>query len=154
MFTHGRFRHLILIFCSWKILLLGLTAFCPGPGYDTSALIMLNGSIDRHETFAALPRIGRLSLNLFRWDALYFVDAAERGYVHEQQWAFSWAYSHLLRVLGQCERSPQLKRIGIDFQQSSPAMRSHRCSATLWLGSLSPTSAIYSPYLSFIVFSP
>lgn len=99
--AYGRFHHLIIIFCSWKVLLLALAAFCPGPGYDTSALVMLDSSINRHRSFTDLPRIRRLGINLFRWDALYFVDAAERGYVHEQQWAFSWAYSRLLRVLGQ-----------------------------------------------------
>ncbi|KAF2849981.1 glycosyltransferase family 76 protein [Plenodomus tracheiphilus IPT5] len=94
-------RHLIFIFCLWKVLLLGLAAFCPGPGYDTSAYILFDRSTARHHNAADLSRVDRLTLNLFRWDALYFVDAADRGQIHEQQWAFSWAYSHLLRISGQ-----------------------------------------------------
>ncbi|KAH9864044.1 hypothetical protein J1614_009977, partial [Plenodomus biglobosus] len=94
-------RHLVQVFCLWKAFLLGLAAFCPGPGYDTSAFILFDRSTARHHNLANLSRADRLTLNLFRWDALYFVDAADHGQVHEQQWAFSWAYSHLLRVVGQ-----------------------------------------------------
>jgi phosphatidylinositol glycan class V len=101
-----RLRQLVTIFCLWKTLLLLLAAFCPGPGYDTSALILVDTSIQRHSDFNVISRYYRLALNLFRWDALYFVKAAERGQVHEQDWAFSWAYSHLLRLTGQCERIP------------------------------------------------
>ena len=99
----GHVRHLVLIFCLWKALLLTLAAFCPGPGYDTSALMLLDPSIKRHETFSKLSRHDRLTLNLFRWDSVYFVQAAERGKVHEQEWAFSWAYSWLLGIVGRCK---------------------------------------------------
>jgi hypothetical protein len=94
-------RQLVLIFFLWKTLLLGLAAFCPGPGYDTSALMLIDPSIDRHTNFSSLSRADRLTLNLFRWDALYTVKAAERGKIHEQEWAFSWAYSRLLGSVGQ-----------------------------------------------------
>jgi phosphatidylinositol glycan class V len=94
-------RQLILIFSLWKTVLLGLAAFCPGPGYDTSALILIDPSINRHSNFLNLSRFDRLTLNLFRWDAFYTVKAAERGKVHEQEWAFSWAYSRLLSSVGQ-----------------------------------------------------
>jgi hypothetical protein len=94
---------LVVVFCLWKILLLTLAAFCPGPGYDTSTLILLDPSINRHKNFHKRSRTDRLILNLSRWDALYFVKAAERGKVHEQEWAFSWAYSKLLGFVGQCK---------------------------------------------------
>ncbi|KAG9187446.1 phosphatidylinositol glycan, class V [Alternaria panax] len=97
----GRITQLIAIFCLWKALLLLLAAFCPGPGYDTSAVILLDASSRRHHDFSSLIRHERLTLNLLRWDALYFVKAAERGLVHEQGWAFSGAYSYLLRLTGQ-----------------------------------------------------
>jgi phosphatidylinositol glycan class V len=100
----GRVTQLVTIFYFWKALLLLLAAFCPGPGYDTSGLISLDASFRRHHDFSLLNRYERLNLNLLRWDALYFVKAAERGHVHEQAWAFSGAYSHLLRLTGQCER--------------------------------------------------
>jgi phosphatidylinositol glycan class V len=94
-------RQLMLIFFVWKTLLHILTALCPGPGYDTSALILIDPSVSRHENFSTSSWSDRLVLNLFRWDALYFIKAAERGKVHEQEWAFSWAYSWLLGFVGQ-----------------------------------------------------
>ncbi|KAF1834334.1 GPI mannosyltransferase 2 [Decorospora gaudefroyi] len=97
----GPAKRLVSIFFLWKVLLLLLAAFCPGPGYDTSALILFDKTLSRHKTFDDLARYDRLALNLFRWDALYFVKAAERGQVHEQEWAFSWTYAHLLRLTGQ-----------------------------------------------------
>jgi phosphatidylinositol glycan class V len=98
-------RRLALVFLLWKTLLLTLAAFCPGPGYDTSALILLDPSANRHKNFSQLSWTDRLTLNLFRWDALYFVKAAERGKIHEQEWAFSWAYSKLLGFVAQCKWS-------------------------------------------------
>lgn len=99
----GRNAQLVAIFCLWKALLLSLAAFCPGPGYDTSGLILLDTSARRHVKLDVTSRYERFVLNLLRWDALYFVKAAERGHVHEQAWAFSGAYSYLLRLTGQCE---------------------------------------------------
>ena len=96
-------NQLVFTFCAWKALLLLLAAFCPGPGYDTSSFILLDTSVQRHEHFHTVSRFNRFILNLFRWDALYFVKAAERGQVHEQAWAFSGVYSHLLRLTGQRE---------------------------------------------------
>lgn len=97
----GHIKLLVVIFAAWKILLLALAAFCPGPGYDTSSLILVVPGPSRHDTFTSLSRSDRLNLNLFRWDALYTVKAAERGKVHEQEWAFSWAYSRVLSLVGQ-----------------------------------------------------
>jgi phosphatidylinositol glycan class V len=97
----GHLRLLILVFALWKALLLTLAVFCPGPGYDTSALILVDPNADRHEFFLKSSRPHRLTLNLFRWDALYYVGGAQRGKLHEQEWAFSWAYSWLLGLGGQ-----------------------------------------------------
>ncbi|KAH4006228.1 GPI mannosyltransferase 2 [Parastagonospora nodorum] len=87
---------LVVIFLLWKTLLHVLATFCPGPGYDTSALILVEPSVKRHVNFSVASWSDRLALNLFRWDSLYFIKAAERGKYHEQEWAFSWAYSWLL----------------------------------------------------------
>jgi phosphatidylinositol glycan class V len=108
-----------VVFCIWKVILLILAAFCPGPGYDTSALILIDPSVDRHKNFSELSRHDRLTLNLFRWDAVYFVKAAERSKVHEQEWAFSLAYSKLLSFVGRCERKHFLKYdSGLTSQQT------------------------------------
>ncbi|EUC45859.1 glycosyltransferase family 76 protein [Bipolaris oryzae ATCC 44560] len=90
---------LVSLFCLWKGILLTLAAFCPGPGYDTSGLILLDASVQRHGHFNVSTRFERFVLNLVRWDALYFVKSAERGLIHEQAWAFSGVYSRLLSIV-------------------------------------------------------
>jgi hypothetical protein len=96
-------RVLTLYFVAWKLLLL-LVVFCaPGPGYDTSTTLLGlepvptntsndNGNVGRSEPRAILPL---LLQKLVRWDAIYFVKIAERGYLFEQEWAFGYG-----RVLG------------------------------------------------------
>jgi len=91
-------RRLVLVFLAWKVILLLIAIFSPGPGYDTSALIASDVNTLRHSNFKHWPWFERLALNLFRWDALYFVKSAQRGYAFEQEWAFSWAYSLLLNT--------------------------------------------------------
>lgn len=97
------------MFCAWKALLFCLTAFCPGPGYDTSGLILTDSSTNRYANVGSSSRFNNFVLNLSRWDALYFVKAAERGLVFEQEWAFSPAFSKLLSVMGRCERPRSLQ---------------------------------------------
>ncbi|USP81453.1 glycosyltransferase family 76 protein [Curvularia clavata] len=97
----GQINRLVYVFLLWKVLLLALAAFCPGPGYDTSGLILLDASVQRYRHFEVSTRFERFLLNLVRWDALYFVKAAERGLIHEQAWAFSGVYSRLLGLVGQ-----------------------------------------------------
>ena len=94
---------LVLVFSAWKALLFLLTAFCPGPGYDTSGLILAEASAARYANLESSNRFDRFALNLFRWDALYFVKAAERGVVFEQEWAFSPTFSRLISVTGRSE---------------------------------------------------
>ncbi|KAF2866932.1 GPI mannosyltransferase 2 [Massariosphaeria phaeospora] len=93
---------LVVVFVAWKAALLLLAAFAPGPGYDTSGLILSSDSTHRHADFQSWALPSRLMLKLLRWDALYFVKAAQRGYHYEQEWAFSWANSRILHVAGQC----------------------------------------------------
>jgi phosphatidylinositol glycan class V len=107
-------RQLVSVFCAWKILLFCLAAFCPGPGYDTSGLILSDSSINRYANLESSSRFKYFILKLFRWDALYFVKAAERGLAFEQEWAFSPAFSKLLSVMGQCEQPSSLQRASID----------------------------------------
>jgi hypothetical protein len=142
----GRNQQLVLIFCLWKALLLLLAAFCPGPGYDTSSLILIDTSVQRHNNFDNLSRYDRLALNLFHWDAVYFVKAAQRGQVHEQEWAFSGAYSHLLRLTGQCKQILHVVWLGIDSEQCYQETRRLPCITTSGPGSSFPTSATSFPY--------
>ncbi|KAF2659966.1 glycosyltransferase family 76 protein [Lophiostoma macrostomum CBS 122681] len=90
---------LVWTFVAWKSFLTLLTALCPGPGYDTSGLVLFGEIGHRHAAFPSSSYQDRIALNLFRWDSLYFVMAAKRGYRYEQEWAFSWAYSKGLGAL-------------------------------------------------------
>ena len=92
-------RRLVQVFFAWKAVLFLVAVLSPGPGYDTSALIALNPSQLRHAEANKLSIFDRLSLNLLRWDALYFTKSAQRGYLFEQEWAFSRAYSFVVDTL-------------------------------------------------------
>ena len=85
-------RSLILTFVAWKALLL-LVALCsPGPGYDTSTTLALSGD-------AALPGpLSHVISKLTRWDAIYFVKVATRGYRYEQEWAWGWGFTRLIAL--------------------------------------------------------
>lgn len=80
---------LLAIFIAWKSLLLLIAACSPGPGYDTSttlAQIYDNTGSEIH----AVSLLRFISSKLTRWDAIYFVKIASRGYLFEQEWAFGW----------------------------------------------------------------
>lgn len=89
-------RTLILCFTLWKISLLLIAASSPGPGYDTSTnLLLLNlQSVEKKK----LPSwVQYLIGKLIRWDALYFVHASNQGYVYEQEWAFGWGFTRMIK---------------------------------------------------------
>ncbi|KAK6581506.1 hypothetical protein PZA11_006197 [Diplocarpon coronariae] len=84
-------RSLVALYVAWKALLLLVAACSPGPGYDTSA------SLAPPSPAPALPRALRhLVGKLTRWDAVYFVQLARRGYLFEQEWAFGWGFTRLI----------------------------------------------------------
>lgn len=76
-------RSLTLAFWLWKALLFLAIVACPGPGYDTSTTLIPYEDLTPGE---ALP----LPLRFARWDSIYFLHAAEHGYVFEQEWAFGY----------------------------------------------------------------
>ena len=77
-------RFLVLSFVTWKLILLCIAFASPGPGYDTSSILLQPAS--------------RLLRRLIRWDAIYFTQLARRGYFWEQEWAFGWGFSNLVAV--------------------------------------------------------
>ena len=103
-------RRLTIYFIGWKLLLLLIIAASPGPGYDTSTTLLGPewtstkesgiGSLDyahhgsRESISAVLSLVRR---NLVRWDSIYFLSTAQRGYLFEQEWAFG--YGRLLSML-------------------------------------------------------
>ncbi|EJT80331.1 GPI mannosyltransferase 2 [Gaeumannomyces tritici R3-111a-1] len=82
----------IRLFAAWKgtLLLIALGSAIVGPAYDTSGGLLLadrGGDIlDNHSTTAVSAVLTRL----VSWDAIYFVESADRGYVFEQEWAFGY----------------------------------------------------------------
>jgi Mannosyltransferase (PIG-V) len=83
-------RSLILTFAAWKALLLLIALCSPGLGYDTSTTLAL-----REDTQLPGP-VTYIISKLTRWDAIYFVKAAARGYRYEQEWAFGWGFTRLI----------------------------------------------------------
>ena len=83
------YRLLLLVFASWKLFLLFLTFLTPTPPYDTSTRLIFPPTSTLLET---------LCQKLTRWDAIYFVKAAQRGYANEQEWAFGWGFVKAVAV--------------------------------------------------------
>lgn len=92
-------RSLILIFCAWKALLLFVVYITPGPGYDTGPLVLFRKDGVEPATSTLLYLVNRLCIRVMRWDSLYFLDSIRHGYVWEQNWAFSWAFTRLISIL-------------------------------------------------------
>ncbi|ESZ99364.1 GPI mannosyltransferase 2 [Sclerotinia borealis F-4128] len=89
-------RTIILCFTLWKVLLLLIAACSPGPGYDTSTSLLLSTlhSVGQKK----LPLVVQYLIGkLVRWDAIYFVRVSNRGYLYEQEWAFGWGFTRMIK---------------------------------------------------------
>lgn len=104
-------RTLTLLFLAWKVILDSIIAISPGLGYDTSTNLLAVSSpltafdADSSATwFDSLLSIANSSSsgiwNFVRWDAIYFVRVAERGYLFEQEWAWGYGWTGSLSFLG------------------------------------------------------
>lgn len=90
---------LLASFLVWKSLVLIIVLLSPGRGYDTSTTAVpsfLNGPAPSGLVQKALRH---LTVRFVRWDAIYFTQIAEHGYVYEQEWAFGWGHTGTLRLL-------------------------------------------------------
>jgi Mannosyltransferase (PIG-V) len=92
---------LILLFWAWKALLFAIIVNSPGSGYDTSTTLLPFGVSNTVER-SHIPRFSSIFLRFVRWDSIYFVQIAERGYLFEQEWAFGCGYAKLLSLLSFC----------------------------------------------------
>lgn len=92
-------RKLVVAFFWWKTLLLLIALCSPGPGYDTSGSLIEASHGKEILPLALRHTIGKL----VRWDAIYFVKTAERGYLFEQEWAFGWGFSRVIAHCTECE---------------------------------------------------
>lgn len=98
------------MFCLWKAILFLSVVACPGPGYDTSTTLLADQTPDVLGITPGIKQAGSLSIPLrfVRWDSIYFTHAAENGYVFEQEWAFGYGYTKVLRFLASSMWSPFL----------------------------------------------
>ncbi|KAK2882626.1 hypothetical protein FQN49_000165 [Arthroderma sp. PD_2] len=85
-------------FCLWKTVLLLIVLASPGPGYDTSTALLLSSEEDHVRNSGTVAwLVSHVAHRLARWDSIYFLKGAQRGYVFEQEWAFG--YGRLLSFL-------------------------------------------------------
>ncbi|TVY85509.1 GPI mannosyltransferase [Lachnellula suecica] len=113
---HNPIRNLIAFFIVWKTLVLVIACCSPGLGYDTSTSLALatHGPREGRALPAALQYIiGKLT----RWDAIYFIKSANRGYLFEQEWAFGWGFSQTIALC-----SAALEKAGISYYQGIEAV--------------------------------
>jgi phosphatidylinositol glycan class V len=89
-------KTLIAVFVVWKCLFLLIAASSPGPGYDTSTTLAqpYDGTADNNHVVSLLRLF---STKLTRWDAIYFTRIASRDYMYEQDWAFGWGFTRLIK---------------------------------------------------------
>ncbi|RMX91260.1 hypothetical protein D0867_14130 [Hortaea werneckii] len=85
----------IRIFWTWKGLLLLVALLAPGQGYDTSTQITFDQNHPKGSSSWVSKVTEHVVLRLTRWDAIYFASSSWRGYLYEQEWAFSWVFSRL-----------------------------------------------------------
>lgn len=88
-------RSLTLAFWSWKVLVYIVVVACPGSGYDTSTSLI--SYVADPSTVANSESLSG-PLQFARWDSIYYLDIAEKGYLFEQEWAFGWGYTKLLSI--------------------------------------------------------
>ena len=84
---------IVVVFVAWKLFLLGISigSAAVGDAYDTSASLTLEAQPKQSAAVGASssPTLAHtLITRLTSWDAIYFVQAAHRGYLFEQEWAF------------------------------------------------------------------
>lgn len=86
---------LVRAFVIWKSVLLLVVAGSSlgGPPYDTSTTLVSPRALDFNES--ALD----LGTKLTRWDAIYFIENARRGYLFEQEWAFGSGLPFLISTV-------------------------------------------------------
>ncbi|KAH2444774.1 ER membrane glycoprotein subunit of the GPI transamidase complex-like protein [Aspergillus fumigatus] len=86
----------------------------------------------------------KVKIRFVRWDSIYFVHAAEHGYVFEQEWAFGYGYTRLLALLASVL---VLYRLSVNIFGGDTAKQKTLCFLSAALHIISPAGAFLSaPY--------
>ncbi|KAK8045614.1 GPI mannosyltransferase 2 [Apiospora rasikravindrae] len=93
---YGHGQALVRAFAIWKsvLLLLVVASSLGGPPYDTSTTLVAQRALTDFDESAL-----DLGTKLTRWDAIYFVQNARRGYLFEQEWAFGSGMPFLISTI-------------------------------------------------------
>ncbi|CAK7262597.1 ER membrane glycoprotein subunit of the GPI transamidase complex-like protein [Sporothrix epigloea] len=108
------YRSLAVVFGIWKAFLLGIAflATLAGPAYDTSGDLL--GTIVSNASVSNSPGhsvpCGGIVSRLVSWDAIYYTQAARRGRLYEQEWAFGTALPAVVSFLHN-----QLATLGVEL---------------------------------------
>lgn len=92
---------ILTLFLFWKLLLLLLAASSPGPGYDTSATLLLPELDEQRYPSPPSKASARVLNRLVRWDSLHFIGVAQHGERYEQDRAWGWLYTTILKASAQ-----------------------------------------------------
>ncbi|KAI4604282.1 ER membrane glycoprotein subunit of the GPI transamidase complex-like protein [Pestalotiopsis sp. 9143b] len=99
---------LITVFVAWKsFLLLVAIGSSVGGAYDTSTTLIQPQVSSFNES------VLDISTKLTRWDAIYFIQAARRGYVYEQEWAFGMGLPTVISAIAKVSN-----KLGIEGNDS------------------------------------
>jgi Mannosyltransferase (PIG-V) len=120
---HG-LRRLLVLFCIWKFVLFSIVASAPGPGYDTSSTLLADIASPATSTAKVqeCPTDFHRVLNFVRWDAIYFSQIAQRGYLFEQEWAFGAGFPILVGLLQRGMSDPTESSILFNAAQADSAI--------------------------------
>lgn len=103
--THATLAHpyrtLVTSFAAWKLFLFAIVlgSTLVGDAYDTSGGLLLQGPANGDATTRPAGLGTTLIARLTSRDAIYYVSAARRGYLFEQEWAFGAGLPFVVRTL-------------------------------------------------------
>ncbi|KAH6640619.1 GPI mannosyltransferase 2 [Chaetomium tenue] len=95
------YRTLVTSFAAWKLFLFAIVlgSTLVGDAYDTSGGLLLQGPANGDAATRPAGLGTTLIARLTSWDAIYYVSAARRGYLFEQEWAFGAGLPFVVRTL-------------------------------------------------------
>lgn len=140
--TQYPYLTLTCAFVAWKILLFSVAILSPGIGYDTSTDVLFEHATATGSVHFSLdgatrqaPWTQHVASKFVRWDAVYFITSAQRGYIYEQEWAFGWGLSKLIDLISRCrlrfQGRKQLRLIYLVLPGSLPALLPQSLAAVL-----------------------